>query len=160
MKLREQVENNLVLWTLGLLFFGFVSGIGAYKTMLGITNQVTVVKDTYIKKSELVGSILKTEVISELDHLIETGEAINAESRNEAGIFLARTRSFLIGLNLPKDAEYQTTMMSQPVLDHQMIMMRNSWYGHEDITLSEQVSRVLGLLRGLRSSYRARAGDI
>ena len=160
MKLREQVENNFVLWTLGLLFIGFVSGIGAYKAMLEITNQVTVVKDTYIKKSDLVGSILKPEVISELDHLIEKGENIDAEARNEAGIFLAQTRSFLVGLNLPKDAEYQDTIMSQPVLDHQMIMMRNNWFGHEDITLSEQVSRVLGLLRGLRASYRARAGDI
>jgi len=48
--------------------------------------------------------------------------------------------------------------MSQPVYDHQMIMMRNSWYGHQDITLSEQVARTLGLLQGMKSAYRVRAG--
>jgi hypothetical protein len=161
MSLKEKIEKNLALWVLGLLLAGFLAGVGAYKTMLEITNQETVVKGTVIKKSDLVGSILKSEIIKELDHMIENGQKIDATNDpSEAGVFLSRTRSFLIGLNLPKDKNYQDTPLSSPVFDHQMIMMRNSWYGHGDITLSEHVARVLGLLKGLKASYSARAGGV
>ena len=99
-------------------------------------------------------------MIGELDRLIEVGTAADRKPRPKMrpGYFSLVRDHFLHGLNFPEDANYQGDQMSQPVYDHQMIMMRNSWYGHQDITLSEQVARTLGLLQGMRSAYRARAG--
>ena len=158
MEFRSKIERNIAFWTAMMLIIGFSSGIGAYIALLEITNQETVIKDSYVKKSELVGGVLRTEVIRELEHLIEIGESIDIKKDPEkAGKFFARTRAFLVGLDLPKSAEYPDgDFMSEPVLDHKMIMMQNHWYGHEDITMSEQVARILGLLQGLKSSYSAR----
>lgn len=159
MGIKKILEENVVIWTLTMLATGFIAGIAAYEAILRITNQETIIRGTYVKKSNLVGHILRTEIVRELDHLIEAGtQARTSEDVIQAGVFLTRTRSFLIGLDLPKDANYQGVLMPRPVYDHQMIMMKNSWYGHEGITLSEQVARTLGLIQGLKSSYRARAG--
>jgi hypothetical protein len=152
--LQEKIEKNQTLWALGFLFSGFLSGIGTYTALLEITNQETVVKGTTIKASNLVGNILKTEVIKELEHMIEIGRNIDAiKNPSSAGVYLSRTRAFLQGLDLPKDKDHSGTQLSYPVFDHQMIMMRNRWYGHEEITLSEQVARVLGILEGMKASY-------
>ncbi|HEY2290884.1 MAG TPA: hypothetical protein VGM86_09310 [Thermoanaerobaculia bacterium] len=55
MSLKERVEENAVLWLLGFLVTGFLSGIGTYKTILEIA-QLTVVP----KSAEVVG--LRREV--------------------------------------------------------------------------------------------------
>ena len=159
MTIKERVENNPALWAAALLIVGFGAGIGAYRGLLEITNQETVIKGSYVPKSEVVGTVLRSEVIKELDHLIKWGSKF-AESNEpkEANIFLSQSRAFLVGLNLPKDTEFLNDKMSSVVFDHQMIMMRHRLYGHEKITLSQQVSRITGLLQGLRSSYSARAG--
>jgi hypothetical protein len=159
MSLKQSIENNLTIWTLAMVVAGFSAGFGAYKAMLDATNQTTVVRGTFVATSAVVGKILKVEVTRELGYLIETGKEIDAKKDPaKAGVFLARTRAFLIGLDLPKDKDYQGTPLSSPVFDHQMIMMKSSWFGHDDITLPEQVARVVGLLQGLKSSYSARAG--
>ena len=48
MGIQDKLKDNIVWWSLILLVLGFTSGIGAYKGMLEITNQETVVKGTYI----------------------------------------------------------------------------------------------------------------
>ena len=161
MTIKERVENDPALWAAALLIVGFVAGFGAYRGILEIAGRETVAKDSYVLNSEVVGTVVRSEVIGELNHLIEIGSKI-AESNEpkDANVFLSRSRAFLVGLNLPKDTEFSDDKMSSAVFDHQMIMMRHRYYGHENITLSQQVSRITGLLRGLRSSYRARAGGV
>ena len=160
MSIKDKIENHIVVWTFVVLVSGFSSGIATYEGLLYITNQETIVRDTYVRKSDLVGQIHRSTVITELDHLMEIGEnANNSTDPSAAGVFLTRTRSFLQGLDLPKDVSFQQSEMSWPLRDLQMIMTQNPWFGHQEIDLPEQVARTIGLLEGMKSAYSARAGE-
>lgn len=41
MTLKDRIENNAVLYTLGLLFAGFVGGVATYKSVLEIAGSKT-----------------------------------------------------------------------------------------------------------------------
>jgi len=102
MGIKQKLEDHIVFWTLAMLVVGFVSGVGAYEGLLRITNQEPVVRDSYINKSDLVGNILRSEVIGEIERLIEVGtDAHGNPDQNKAGVSLTRTRSFLHGLDFP-----------------------------------------------------------
>lgn len=45
MPLKESIENHPVIWVLGMLLAGFISGIGAYKSLIEFTGQILVSKD-------------------------------------------------------------------------------------------------------------------
>jgi len=53
MNLKEKIEKNLTLSILALLLVGFLSGLGAYKTILEIAHLDSVPENTYITKDEL-----------------------------------------------------------------------------------------------------------
>lgn len=43
--IKEQIENNIVVWMLGTLLTGFIAGIGTYKGALEIMDLATINKD-------------------------------------------------------------------------------------------------------------------
>jgi len=51
MSLRDTIENNPVIWTLGILLAGFVAGIAAYKGILQAAGMEPIPKTTRILQS-------------------------------------------------------------------------------------------------------------
>ncbi len=90
---------------------GFVAGYSTYQEVVKTSGEVLVGKDTYILKTELVGPILKTEAVKEIDHLIQFGQAIN-NNDEETRVWLMRVLAFIHGLNLKKDSLYNGQPMS------------------------------------------------
>jgi hypothetical protein len=50
---KETMEKNIVWWSLGLLVMGFIAGIGAFKGLLEITDQTTVVKGRFLSLEDV-----------------------------------------------------------------------------------------------------------
>jgi hypothetical protein len=86
MSLKEKVEENVVLWLLGMLITGFLSGIGAYKAILEIA-QLTVVP----KSAEVVG----------LSREVERLKAENQKLRGKEEERVATDRQTELGVETP-----------------------------------------------------------
>ncbi len=52
MTFKEKVENNVIIWLLGTLLVGFLSGIATYKGILEIAGQTTISKEALIQLNE------------------------------------------------------------------------------------------------------------
>jgi hypothetical protein len=82
MGIQDKLKDNIVWWSLILLVIGFTSGIGAYKGMLDITKQETVVKGTYIlnenKESNDINELSKLPFIkvNDIKFLNNTGKNV------------------------------------------------------------------------------------
>ena len=48
MTIRERLENNIVFWTLAMLFAGFLAGIGTYKGVLEIAKLEVISKSEFV----------------------------------------------------------------------------------------------------------------
>jgi hypothetical protein len=48
MSLKDTIENNPVIWTLGILLAGFLAGVSAYRSVLEIANLQTIPKTAQI----------------------------------------------------------------------------------------------------------------
>ena len=47
MTFRQRIEDNPIVWVLGVLLAGFVAGFGAYETILRVSKQLTVPESEY-----------------------------------------------------------------------------------------------------------------
>lgn len=63
MTLKEKIENNLTLYTLGLLFTGFIAGVGVYRGVIEIAGPKTadVSQQAWDSAARSAGWIPKTE---------------------------------------------------------------------------------------------------
>lgn len=52
MAIKDTIENNPVIWTLGMLFAGFLAGIGCYKGVLEMADLHAVPKSAQIAKQD------------------------------------------------------------------------------------------------------------
>jgi hypothetical protein len=111
LSLKERIEHNLLVFFLTALVTGFIAGYSAYAKIVDTSGKVLVGKDTYILKTDLVGTILKTEAVREIDHFIEIGQSIN-NNEAETRVWLMRVLAFIHGLNLEKDSEWNGHPMS------------------------------------------------
>ena len=59
--LKERVENNVVVWLLGMLLAGFLAGIGTYKGILEIANLTVVAKPELENLKSKSGSTLQAQ---------------------------------------------------------------------------------------------------
>jgi len=68
MNLKERIENNPVVWLLGILLAGFLSGIGAYKGLIEFTGQKLVSEDRLL----ILESSYKTQANAASPHQINS----------------------------------------------------------------------------------------
>jgi hypothetical protein len=142
---KEYVTKHLVVFFLSTIVMGFIAGFVAYSKIVEISGEVLVGKDSYILKKDLVGTILKSEAISEIDHLIEIGQKIY-KNDDDTRIWLMRVMGFIHGLNLEKDTNWNGTKMSSIEADIR--------YALTDTSLENQRQKTLGVLLGFRSAFQ------
>ena len=148
LNLKEIIERNLVVFFLTALFTGFVAGYNAYIKVVETSGQVLVGKDEYVLKKDLVGTILKTEAVREIDHLIEIGQDVK-DNDSETRIWLMRVLAFIHGLNLEKDSEWNGHLTSAIESDIRYALL--------DPSLEIQRQKTLGILQGFKAAFQTQA---
>jgi hypothetical protein len=157
--MEEIIKNNVIIFFLTSLVTGFIAGIGAYKTLLAITNQTTVIKGTYVLKSKIVGKVLRDEVLTEIRKLIEIGKELDLVKNPDKGeAFITRVDVFVRNLDLPKERDFGGKKMSNPAYMLHLLIMENKFYGYGDLTINQKVQRVVGILQGLEASFISNSG--
>ena len=63
LNLEELAKNNVALWSLGLLFAGFVTGIGAYKAILEIAHLKVISLSQWDSIQSLLGGRIPTALV-------------------------------------------------------------------------------------------------
>jgi hypothetical protein len=145
--LEDRIKEHLPIFFLTILVMGFGAGIGAYRGLLEITNQETVIKGSYIPRSELAGTILKNEAVREIDYLIDIGQSLgNDEAKTR--VWLMQVLAFIHGIQLEKDSEWQGQPMSAIEVDIR--------YALEDPLIEIQAQKTLGILKGFRAALQTR----
>lgn len=146
--IKEILERNIVYVILMISIASFSAGVGAYKMLLEITNQETVIKGSYILKSELAGTILKNEAVREIDFLIDTGQSV-VDDEGKTRVWLMQVLAFIHGLNLEKDYEWDGMPMSAIEADIR--------YAFLDESIEIQAQKTLGILKGFRAAIQTQA---
>lgn len=153
----EVIRNHPAMWVLASLVSGFVAGFGAYKAILTVGAHEVVRKGSYVLKSEIVGRLLRSESLQEIDHLIELGEKIDANVRNDAETYMLRVHTFVHHLNLGDDAEYGNRSFAEESIDHTIRDIPN--LGGPARPLEEKIARIVGVLKGIRAGLASKAGQ-
>ena len=155
----EVIEQHPVV-ILVSLFVGGSASIGVYQGILRIAKLETVQQGTYVKKSNLVGNLLRNEALQTIEHLIEIGtNEINRESgmdEQEAEMYMLRVHTFLHHLNLPKIYAMGSDKHSfaEQKIDHIIRDIPNT--GKPPAPLVQKLSRIVGVLKGLKESLISR----
>lgn len=89
MSIKEKVEENVVLWLLGMLVTGFLSGIGAYKAILEIA-QLTVIP--------------KSAEVASLSREVERLKAENKRIRDKKEEYVENSGQTKFGREEPRQA--------------------------------------------------------
>lgn len=145
LSLKERIEQNLLMFFLTALVTGFFAGYSAYAKVVETSGQVLVGKGEYTLNIDRVGTILKTEAIVEIDHLIEIGQSIK-NNEEESTVWLMRVVAFIHGLNLEKDSEWKGRPMSAIETDIRYVLL--------DPSIEVQRQKTLGVLLGFRAAFR------
>lgn len=159
---KASIKQHPVIVFLTAIVTGFIAGVSAYHFILSVAQLEVVQKDTYIMKSDVVGKVLRHEAIREIGRLIERGEELNSsESQNinrtkKIDSYMLRVHTFTHYLNLPPVEELggQKYSFVEKRIDHIIRDIPNT--GQTPAPLEQKVSRIIGVLQGLRSSFSAR----
>ena len=155
-KFKEKVEQHPVIVALASLFIGFSAGIGTYKSIQSIANLDVVQQGTYIKKSNVVGNLLRKEALGQIEHLIEIGGKIDFDENTAEGEdYILRVHTFVHYLNLPQEIEIggEKYSFAEQRIDHIIRDIPNT--GGPPAPLDQKVSRIVGVLKGLKASLSA-----
>lgn len=144
--IEDSIKQNLVYWFLAALVTGFVAGTTSYMGLLGITNQETVIKGSYIRKTELAGPILKNEAVILLDQMIKDGQSF--KNKDEMVVWLMEVLTFIQYMGLEKDFDWHGKKMST--------IEANIRYAFETPDVQIQVQKTLGILKGFRAGISTR----
>jgi len=145
--INQKLSNSIVWAILGFLVLGFCSGVLAYRWLLDITNQETVVKGSYILKRDLAGTVVEQEAVKEIKHLIELAQNMGDDTA-KATTWLLRVRAFIHGVQFERDATYEGQTMSTYEMDIR--------WAQTDISVHVQVQKTLGILQGLAAALQTR----
>ncbi len=143
--IKERVEENLLWVILATLVAGFLAGISAYRGLLEITNQETVIRGTYTLNSKLAGTILRGEAVREIEYLIDIGQSLgNDEAKTR--VWLMQVLAFIHSLDLEKDFNWQGQTMSAIEADIRYVLL--------DPSIEVQAQKTLGILKGFRAALQ------
>jgi hypothetical protein len=153
------IKDDPLWWILGALVTGFVAGWGAYAAILAVGAFEVVRKGSWVAKSDIVGNLLRVETLAELDKLIEIGTSMDTNKAGEVEVFMNRVHTFIHYLDIPKEYELAGDKFSfaERQVDYTIRDIPN--LGGAKRPLPDKMARILGVLKGLRSSLLSKAGD-
>jgi hypothetical protein len=152
----ELIKSNPVVWLLGSLVAGFVSGFGAYAAILKVGAHEIVQKGSYVPKSEIVGRLLRTESLQQLASLIELGEGMDPSRKEAAETYMLRVHTFVHYLGLETDAEYGNRSFAEESIDHVIRDIPNIGGARP---VAEKIARIVGVPKGVESSLISKSGQ-
>lgn len=155
----DLIKNDPVLWFLAAIVTGFISGFGTYRAFIAVGAHELVQKGSYILKSDVVGKLLRSEAIQQLESLIELGEKLDATKQSDADNFMTRVHTFVHYLDLPKDIDIvgEKSSFAEKQIDYIIRDIPNT--GKPPRTNPEKIFRITGVLKGLRSSLASKVGS-
>lgn len=155
----DLIKNDPVFWFLAAIVTGFIAGFGAYRAIIAVGAHELVRKGSYILKSDIVGKLLRSEALQQLDHLVELGEKLDGTKQSDAENFMTRVHTFVHYLDLPKEIEIGGDKFSfaEKQIDYIIRDIPNS--GQPPRPNPEKIFRIGGVLKGLRSSLVSKAGS-
>ena len=113
MALKDTIENNPVVWTLGMLVAGFLAGIGTYKAVLEMADLQSVSKSARIAKQD-------ERIISETEFqsLKSANSGADAQKLAASEKLTTDYRLLLTALATSIDGkvQYEMTKVQQPAL--------------------------------------------
>lgn len=145
--LKEKLDDFFPYFLMGALLAGFTGGIAAYRGLLEITNQETLIKGCCIPKDQLAGTILKHEAVREIESLIDIGQGLDNDQA-KTRVWLMQVLAFVHGIGLEKDSEWQGQKMSAIESDIRYVLT--------DPSIDVQRQKILGILKGFRSALQTR----
>lgn len=154
----DLIQNAPVLYFLVATVTGFIAGFGAYRAIIKVGVHDIVRKGSYILKSDIVGNLIRSEALQELDHLIELGGKIDGTKLAEAVNFMTRVHTFVHYLDLPKELNIGEDKFSfaEELIDHIIRDIPNT--GQTPKSNQEKIFQIIGVVKGLRSSLSSNAG--
>lgn len=159
-ELMELPDKAPTIESLTYLLIGFFGGIGAYQFILKTAKLKVVRKGSYILRSDLVGNLLRTESLQTIGHLVEIGKSIIGQgaqiNEQDAEVYMLRVHTFVHHLDLPKVYEVAGDEFSfaEAKVDHIIRDIPNT--GGQTAPLIQKVSRIVGVLEGVRGSMASR----
>ena len=148
--IKDMVMEIGLVWFVTAMLAAFGVGFGAFRAIVEIANQEIVPKNCCISKDKIVGNILKTEAIQEIEHLIEIGQSVK-DNEPETRTWLMRVLAFIHGLNLEKDSDWSGHPMSAVEADIRYALL--------DPSLEVQRQETLGILEGFKSAFQTRVSN-
>ena len=89
--LKEKAEAHPIVSMASALCAGFLAGFAAYHTILEVSGREPVAKNSYVLKTDVVGNLLRTESLAEIEKLIEVSSGIDADKdKKKAETYLLR----------------------------------------------------------------------
>ena len=155
----EAIAHSPTFWALGLLVTGFVCGFSAFQAILAVGAHEVIRKGTYVLKSEVIGKLLRTETIREIETLIDLGNSLDISKLSDAEVYMNRVHTFVHYLEIPKEYEIAGHHYSFAEQEIDRIIRDIPNKGGVKAPLGEKIPRIVGVLRGLRSSFLSVAGN-
>lgn len=153
----DLIKNDPILWFLAAIFTGFVTGFSCYRAILAVGVFDVVKKGTYLLKSDVVGKLLKSESLQQMDHLIEIGEKMDGNKVADAETYMKRVLTFIHYLELPEtDGSAGKSSFAEQQVDFTIRDIPN--VGQSPRPNPEKVFRIVGVLKGMRASFISKAG--
>jgi len=127
MTLRESIENNPTVWLLTTLVVGFATGFGAYRTIIEVSNQVTVSKSEYERTTQVASRV------TDLEKQIASLQAKEGKPPSAHHLYVSSS----IEDNRPKDIVAQVRL-------NQTVYLWSQWIGLSGKGYYEQKWQILG----------------
>ncbi len=151
----QAIQNDPLFWALSAVATGFIAGFGAYRAILSVGAHEVVKKGSYVLRSDIVGTLLRSEALQQLDHLVELGEKMSKPNAQEVATYITRAHTFVHYLDLPKDDRASGYPMS--FAERQIdLIVRDAF--KQGLSGPEKAHQIVGILKALRSSLASRTG--
>jgi hypothetical protein len=154
----DLIKNDPVLWFLAAIVTGFIAGFSSYRAILAVGAFEVVKKGSYLLKSDVVGKLLKSEALQQMDHLIELGEKLDGTKLADAETYMKRVLTFVHYLDLPVETDGLAgkSSFAENQIDFTIRDIPN--VGQAPRPNPEKIFRIVGVLKGLRASLVSKAG--
>lgn len=145
--LRSWLTDSPLWICLGFLVAGFTSGAGGLLWLINGLNMTIVVKGTCVSVNDIYGVVISDKAVLQIGQLIELGRNY-AGKTEDSRIWLMRVVSFIHGLELRKDTEWQGAAVSRIESDVRYALL--------DPSVDVQRQKVVGILEGFRGAMESR----
>jgi hypothetical protein len=140
---KSSIIGHPVVLLLTAVVGGFTAGVATFERTLALAGREIVPEDSCVPKSELAGTMLRTEAIQRIVDLIEHGEKLNDDRGRTT--WLLQVLTFVQYLTLEKNTTDEKGVQMSAAES-------NIRYALKEPQIAIQAQKTLGVLKGLRSA--------